>query len=132
MDIAVSHEMGSRPITVFRPHGDIDASNYQELEQKVREAHAAGTRDLLLDLSDVPYVSSAGVRALHNIFVLLRGNLPSESDEAMKAGLRDGSFKSPHVKLLHASGRTLETMKVAGMDMFIEIYDDLKKALASF
>jgi len=132
MEIVISHETGSRPVTVFRPHGDIDASNYQEFEQKVREAHAAGMRDLLLDLSEVPYVSSAGVRALHSIFMLLRGTLPSESDEAMKVGLRDGSFKSPHLKLLNVSGRTLETMKIAGLDMFIEIHDHLKKAVASF
>jgi hypothetical protein len=50
----------------------------------------------------------------------------------MKKGLMDGTFKSPHFKLLNPSPAALETMRVMGFDMFLEIHRNLKDAVASF
>ena len=132
MDIEILHEQGQRPVTVFRIRGEINITTYEQLEQKAREAHAANTRDLLLDLTEVTYVSSAGIRALNNIFKLLRTDAPEESDEAMRRGLSDGTFKSPHLKLLNPSARVLEVLKIAGVDMLLEVHHKLKDAVASF
>ncbi|MGH2521981.1 MAG: STAS domain-containing protein, partial [Anaerolineales bacterium] len=79
MDITISYEQGRVPITVFHVKGDIDISTYEQLQQQAKEAYQAGTRNLLLDLTEVPYLSSAGIRALHQIFTLLRSNTPEES-----------------------------------------------------
>jgi len=132
MDITVSQEQGRVPVTVFHIHGDINVTTYEQLQQQAREAFDAGTRNLLLDLAEVTYISSAGIRALNDIFRLLRGDSPAESDEAMSKGLRDGTFKSPHLKLLNPSSRVLEVLKIAGVDMFLEIHRHLKDAVASF
>lgn len=132
MEIEISHEQGRKPITVFRIRGEINVASYQQLEQQAREAHAAGMRDLLLDLSGVTYVSSAGIRALDNIFKLLRTDAPEESSEAMQRGLRDGTFKSPHLKLLNLTPRVLDALTIAGVDMLMEIHHNYQDALASF
>ena len=132
MDIEVSQEQGQKPVTVFRIRGEINIASYQQLEQKAREAQAAGMRDLILDLSDVTYVSSAGIRALDNIFKLLRTDAPEESSEAMRQGLRDGTFKSPHLKLLNPAPRVLEALSIAGVDMLLEVHHNLQDAVASF
>lgn len=132
MNIEVSHEMGQRPVTIFHIHGEINVASYQQLEQQAREAQAAGMRDLILDLADVNYVSSAGIRAIDNLFKLLRTDAPEESSEAMRRGLRDGTFKSPHLKLLNPNPRVLEALTIAGVDMLLEVYHDRQKALASF
>jgi anti-anti-sigma factor len=132
MDIEILHEQGKQPVTVFRIRGEVNITTYEQLEQQAREAHAAGTRDLLLDLTDVTYISSAGIRALNNIFKLLRGDSPQESDEAMRKGLSDGTFKSPHLKLLNPSSRVLDVLSIAGVDMFLEVHRNYKDALASF
>ena len=132
MDIEVSQEQGRRPVTVFRIKGEINITTYEQLEQTAREAFNAGTRDLLIDLADVTYISSAGIRALNNIFKLLRSDAPEESDEAMRKGLSDGTFKSPHIKLLNPSARVLEVLKIAGVDMLLQVHHNRKDAIASF
>jgi len=132
MDIEVSQEQGRRPVTVFHIKGEINITTYEQLEQKAREVFNTGTRDLLLDLTEVTYISSAGIRALNNIFKLLRSDAPEESDEAMRKGLSDGTFKSPHLKLQGSSPRVLEVLKIAGVDMLLQIHQNRKDALASF
>jgi anti-anti-sigma factor len=131
--ITVSQEQGRVPVTVFHVIGDvIDANSFQQLEAQARAAFEAGTRNLLLDLTKVRYISSAGLRALQSIFMLLRANTPGESDETMKKGLMDGTFKSPHLKLLNPSPAVIDTLRVMGFDMFLEIHHNLKKAIASY
>jgi len=132
MNITVSQHTGRVPVTVFHITGDIDTNTYERFQAQAQEAHAAGTRNLLLDLAEVRFVSSAGIRAINNIFNLLRTDAPGESDEAMRTGLRDGTFKSPHLKLLNPTPRVLEVLTLAGVDMFLEVHRDLKTALDSF
>ncbi len=132
MEITISHEQGRAPVTVFRITGDINVTTYEALQAQAHQAHAAGTRNLLLDLAEVPYISSAGIRAINNIFNLLRTSAPNESDEAIHKGLSDGTFKSPHLKLLNPTAQVAEILSMAGVDMFLEIHADRQTALASF
>lgn len=131
--ITVSQQQGRIPVTVFQLQGDVvDANSYEQLEAQVRAAYESGTRNLLLDLTKVKYISSAGLRALHSIFLLLRGDASAESDQVMKKGLMDGTFKSPHLKLLNPSPTVMETLRMMGFDMFLEVHRNLKDAVASF
>ena len=132
MVVNVSTEQGRVPVTIFHISGDIDGKTYDQLQAQADQAYQAGMRDLLLDLTHVNYVSSAGIRALHYIFKLLRTNAPSESDEVMKKGLMDGSFKSPHLKLLNPSPEVSKVLKITGMDMYMEVFRDQKNAVSSF
>jgi anti-anti-sigma regulatory factor len=50
----------------------------------------------------------------------------------VKEGISSGTYKSPHLKLLNLSKETKTTFEMSGFDMFIETYDDRKKAIASF
>lgn len=120
------------PIVVLDIGGEIDASSYEALEAAAREAYAAGDRYLLLDLTDVPYISSSGLRAMHRIFTLLRSEATAESDAAMRKGLRDGSFTSAHLKLLNPQPAVKDVLKTAGFDMYLEMYNDRAAALAAF
>ncbi len=132
MDMTISHEQGRVPVTVFHLKGKLDATTHEQFEKQAREAFATGARNMLIDLSAVPYISSAGLRSLHMLFTMLRTNAPSESQEAMQKGIREGTFKSPHLKLLKPNANVLEALKLVGYDMYIEIHTDLQKAVASF
>jgi hypothetical protein len=132
VEVAIGYEQGTMPITVFHVKGEIDTNTYRELEAQAQEAFAQGTRNLLLDLTEVTYISSAGLRAFHFIFKLLASDSPGESGEAMSKGLRDGTFKSPHLKLLKPSRMVQEVLRTTGFDMFLEIHQDLREAVASF
>jgi anti-anti-sigma factor len=130
MEIAVSQAQGRVPVTVFRLKGDL--ANEQPLESTARQAYESGTRYLLLDLSDVPFISSAGLRALHVIYTMLRQKQGEESDRAVQEGIRAGTYRSPHLKLLKPSRNARRALSVAGYDMFLEIHEEYNQAIAAF
>ena len=123
---------GKVPVTVFQIHGDIDSNTFEQLQAQAEGVFQSGARNLLLDLSEVPYISSAGIRALNYIFSLYRSGAEGESDEAIRQGLRDGTYKSAHVKLLKPNQGVTKVLGLTGYDMFLEIHQDLNTALASF
>lgn len=130
MEISVSREQGRVPVTVFHIKGDITQAD--ELEKLAEDAFEQGDRYLLLDLREVPFIGSWGLRTLHVIYMLLRSDASDEKDEVVRPGLRDGTYKSRHLKLLKPSETVMKALSLAGYDMFLEIYDDLKEAVASF
>ena len=136
MEITLSTQQGAVAVTVVQPHGDVDASNYAELVSKVESLQKDGATDFLLDLSDVPFMSSAGLVALHSIAILLRGEKPTDPqsgwaalksiDRSREAGMQK------HLKLLNPQQYVAETFEKAGFTQFFEVYTDVKKAVASF
>ena len=134
MEIKVSTESARVPVTVLHVDGNIDSSTYQLFQAKAEELIKGGAHYILVDLSHAPYVSSAGFRVLHQLFNQLRSLHPSSnlSEEEVKKGISAGTYKSPHLKLLNLSKETRTTFEMSGFDMFIETYDDRKKAIASF
>ena len=130
MDVTVSQAQGRVPVTIFHVAGAVTTN--QELEARAKAAYDGGTRNILIDLTEVPYMATAGLRALHTIFALLRADTPEESDATTNAGIAAGTFVSPHLKLLNPNAYVLEVLKVAGYDMFLEIHHDMTQAVASF
>jgi anti-anti-sigma factor len=132
MEITTSQEQGRVPVTVFHLKGELDAVLAEQLRQHGRDAIAAGARYFLVDLSDVPYIASAGLRAFQELFTSLRDGADEKGDQAVYQGLRDGTYKSPNLKLVSPTRHALEALSTAGFDMFLEIHRDLRDAVASF
>ena len=134
MEIKVSTETGRVPVTVLHVDGNIDSSSYEAFLSTVGSLIKEGARDILVDLSHAPFVSSAGLRAMHTIFNELRSINPEAdlSDEQMKKGISAGTYKSPHFKLLNLSPETKTAFETSGFDMFIDTFNDRKTAIASF
>ena len=136
MEITVSTIEGPVAVTVVQPHGDVDASNYAQLVSKVESLQKDGAKDFVLDLSDVPFMSSAGLVALHSIAIMLRGEKAVDPqsgwaalksiDRAREAGVQK------HVKLLNPQQYVAETFDKAGFTQFFRIFTDLNQAVASF
>ena len=122
MEIKVSTENGRVPVTVLHIDGNLDSSSYNIFQTKVQELIEGGTRYILLDLAHVPYVSSAGFRALHQIFKELNAIHPDAnlSEEEMKKGVSAGSYKSPYLKLLNLSPETKTVFVTTGFEMYLE------------
>ena len=136
MEITVSTQQGRVPVTIVQPHGDVDASNYRELITKVEDLIKSEAKDFVIDLSDVPFMSSAGLVGLHSIAIILRGEQPVDPQSgwgALKAMDRDRDRgMQKHVKLLSPQQYVAETFDKAGFTQFFEIFNDLQKAVASF
>ncbi len=132
LSILTEEMQGRVPVTIFHLKGDLDGNTYEQLQKKADEVFQAGTRYLILDLSQVPFISSAGIRGLHYVFNLLRTDSATESDQAISKGLRDGTFKSPHLKLLSPNKNVANLLKVTGYDMFLEVHYNSHEAVKSF
>ena len=136
MNITVSTQQGAVPVSVVQPHGDLDASNYRELVDKVEGLIKDGAKDFLIDLSDVPFMSSAGLVALHSLAIMLRGEKPVDPQSGW-AALKSmessrGTGLQKHIKLLSPQKYVAETFDKAGFSQFLETFTDLSAAVASF
>ena len=134
MEIKVSTENGRVPVTVLHVDGNIDSSTYEQFQSTARKLIDEGARYILVDLSHAPFVSSAGLRALHTLFNELRSRNPESnlSDEQIKRGISAGTYKSPHLKLLNLSPETKTAFETSGFDMYIDTFTDRNAAIASF
>ncbi|HEY9527118.1 MAG TPA: STAS domain-containing protein [Anaerolineales bacterium] len=134
MEIKVSTESGRVPVTVLHVDGNIDSSTYEQFQSTAKKLIDAGTRYILVDLTHAPFVSSAGLRALHTLFNELRTRNPEAnlSDDQIKKGISAGTYKSPHLKLLNLSPETRSAFETSGFDMYIDTFTDRNAALASF
>jgi anti-anti-sigma factor len=134
MEIKVSTESGRVPVTILHVDGNIDSSTYEQFQSTAKKLIEEGARYILVDLSHAPFVSSAGLRALHTLFNELRSRYPQAdlSDEQMKKGISAGTYKSPHLKLLNLSPETKTAFETSGFDMYIDTFTDRNTAVASF
>ena len=134
MEIKVSTENGRVPVTVVHVDGSIDSSTYEQFQSKAKQLIDEGARYILVDLSHAPFVSSAGLRAIHTLFNELRSRNPDANlnDEQIKKGISAGTYKSPHLKLLNLSPETKVAFETSGFDMYIDTFTDKKTAIASF
>ena len=134
MDIKISTEQARVPVTILHVDGDIDSSSYQDFLSQAQKLIDQGARYMLIDLAHVPYVSSAGLRAIYTIFKDLRAGHTEENlnEEQMENAARMGTYKSPHLKLLNVSDHVYGVFQMGGFDRYIENFTDREKALAAF
>ena len=118
MEIKVSTENGRVPITIMHIDGNLDSSTYNEFQINAEGLIKSGTRYILIDLAHSPFVSSAGLRVLHQIFKELNAIHPDSnlSEEDMKKGISSGTYKSPYLKLLNLSDETKSFKKSEYLD----------------
>ena len=134
MEVKTFTENGRVPVTVMHVDGNLDSSTHDAFMAKANELINGGARYILIDLSHVKFISSAGFRAFNDLFNKLRSLHPDANlgDEDMKKGINAGTYKSPHLKLLNLSDDARTAFEMAGFDLFMETFTDLKTAVASF
>lgn len=134
MEVKTFTENGRVPVTVMHVDGNLDSSTHDAFLAKANELIDGGTRYILIDLVHTKFITSAGFRAFNDLFNKLRSLHPDTnlSDEEVKKGINAGTYKSPHLKLLNLSNEARTVFEMAGFNLFIESYTDLKTAVASF
>ncbi len=130
MDISVTHKQEPVPVTVLHVAGKADSASAEELQKKAMEVINDGARYLIFDLSKVPYMSSAGLRVLQEVFNKLRSLSSEGNDKNTYRQIAEGTYQFPHLKIVNPTPEVLEVLKMSGFDMLVSIEKDLKKALA--
>ncbi len=119
-------------VTIMHVNGNIDSSTHQAFQSKAEEFIANGARYLLVDMTNAPFISSAGLRALHNIFNQLRAIHKDADDDALRKSMSAGAYKSPYLKVCCLSNASREVFELGGFDTYIEVYNNLETAISSF
>jgi anti-anti-sigma regulatory factor len=123
-------------IGVMHLTGEVDSSNYTEVITRAQKAYDDGTRNLLLDLAQVSYVSSAGLMAFHTIARIYSGQtlLDANSGRPIFRAInpQQDAPAREHFKLLNPQAAVDQVLDVVGLKTFFEIYTDMEAALASF
>ena len=135
MEINVTQEKGKVPVSVVHLKGDLDASSYLDLVNTAQELYNAGARSFLLDMSDLVFISSAGLASLHIVTKMFRGENADpengwgtfkEIDRKRESGLQN------NVKLFNPSPAVDKVLDTVGFKQFFEVYFNLDEALQSF
>src|SRR5829696_444085 len=136
MHMTFNQRQGAVPVTVLSIHGDLDGSTYRDAIAGAQSLYDKGTRNLLLDIGDVPFMSSAGVVALASIAALMRGDAqpdPESGWNALHALEQDiNTGVQQHLKLLNPQPNVDKVLDTVGLKSFLEIHTDLNSAVASF
>ena len=93
--------------------GRVDSNTAPQLDGVLKEKMGDGRHNLVLNLAQVDYMSSAGLRSL-------------------VAALRDCKKNRGDVRLSQSSTRVIEVLELAGLDAMFNTYDDDTAAVGSF
>ncbi len=108
MKIASYHEKG---FLVIKVEGRMDIATSPEFEKNCAALTEQGNQNVVLDFSDLEYISSAGLRSILAI--------------AKKLKSTGGSLS-----LCALTGLVKEVFDLSGFDNFLPIYTDAEHALA--
>src|ERR671925_525223 len=119
-DLRISSEemQADVPVTVFRLRGWLDAQSEEPLLEAARTAYDAGARYLLIDMTDLDTLTSAGMRALQKVYQIFT---PKEDQ-----------FKVAHLKLCNAPPQIYNVLGITGFLHNIPMYASIEDALESF
>ena len=133
MEITVSIHQAEHPIAIMQLKGEISAASYMEVVNKAQELYNNPARHLIINLSGVTAVSSAGLVGLHKIALVYSGDphMQVEPDES-RPDFTHSSNARKFVKLLSPQPEVDEALKMAGLKLFFKVYTDLETALRSF
>ena len=136
MTIKFEQAQSNSQVAVLSINGDLDASNYQRVIDTAKEALQGGASFLIIDMSNIPFMSSSGLVALHSVSLLMHGETPPDPEYGWEAfrsidNDRDSGIQEA-VKLLNPQPKVDRSLEITGMKDFFEIYTDLDLAVASF
>src|SRR5436190_23705354 len=96
LSITTSQIQGNVTVTILHLGGHLHGSTENQLLDSARQSYEDGATHLLLDLSGLEVLSSAGLRAIQNIFKLLTPN----SDMELIHKHSEEPYKSSYLKLV--------------------------------
>lgn len=114
-------------ITILHLVGRLDANTEASLRESASQLFEGGTRHLVIDLAQVDYISSAGLRA---IFLIYKQFTPADEVSSWQS---DGDmYKSPYVKLANPTPEVYSVLSLAGFLHNIPFFTTLQEAQDSF
>lgn len=137
LETTIEQAVGRVPVTVVALKGELDASNFGELIETARRLYDSGTRHLLLDLTDLRFMASSGLVALHSILRLIHGEPPPDPEAGWGAlhtlglDVSAGTIQG-EVQLCAPQPAVERVLTRTGLSRLFLIHPDRATAIAAF
>ena len=128
LSITTSQVLGKAPVTIMHLSGHLHGSTERQLLEHARQVCEDGAKHLLLDLTSLEVLSSAGLRAIQNIFKLFTP--PADVEIIQQHGAEP--YKSPYLKVVCPNPQIYYVLNITGFMQNLLIYNDLDEAVQSF
>jgi anti-anti-sigma factor len=128
LTISKSYAQAQTPVTILHLSGHLHGETERLLVDSAHQTHEEGSKYLLLDLSKVEVLTSAGLRAIHNVFNLYTPQHDVDVIHQHGAEL----YKSPYFKLVCPNPHIYYVLNITGFLQNIPIFNDLDEAVNSF
>jgi len=106
-------ELEKNGIHILKIIGRVDTGNAIVLDSSLNAAVADGKNKMVLDLSELTYISSAGLRTFADILALNK--------------VKDGDLK-----LAAVNPKILRILQIIGFDQYFSIHDSVDDAVEAF
>jgi anti-anti-sigma factor len=106
-------EIEKNGIHILKIIGRADTSYAIEMDSTLHAAAADGKNKMILDLSELAYISSAGLRTFADILALNKA-------------------KNGDLKLAAVNPKVLRILQIIGFDQYFAIHDSVDEAVAAF
>jgi anti-anti-sigma factor len=134
MTIDVERIDGSPPVAVVALDGELDASNYERVIEVVRGAWDGGARGLVLDISNLSFMASSGLFALHSAVRIMRGDAPPDPEAgwgALHEMAADHDSRAVNVRLANPQEPIARVLERTGMDRLFGVDASRADAVAA-
>jgi anti-anti-sigma factor len=118
LKITTEQLQASVPVTVFHIGGWLDAQSEGQFLEAARLAYDGGARYLLVEMSDLDTLTSAGMRALQKVYQVFTP--------------KDHQPKVAHLKLCNAPPQIYNVLGITGFLQNIPMYESMDAALETF
>ncbi|NJD28980.1 MAG: STAS domain-containing protein [Chloroflexi bacterium] len=134
MTIDVERVEGNPSVAVVSLDGELDASNYERAIEAVRTAYAGGARGLVFDLSNLGFMASSGLFALHSALRIMRGDTPPDPEGgwgALHEMAADHDATAANVRLASPQEPISRVLERTGMSRLFGIDESRDEAIAA-
>jgi anti-sigma B factor antagonist len=100
-------------VTVFVLEGRADSTGAGQMDDALQNAVSAGQSKIVLDMTGVSYINSAGLRTLADVLTKCRAN-------------------NGDLYLVSLSVKVERVFKIIGFDKFFTVFDSVETALVNF
>lgn len=123
-----SESQGKTPLTILHLKGQLDGSTENQFLDQTRQVFDEGATHLLVDLSEVSMLTSAGLRAIQNTLKIFT---PQHDKEVIREHGEE-PYKSPYFKMVCPNPQVYYILNISGFLQNILIYNDMEEAVNSF
>lgn len=118
LKISTEQAQGSVPVTILHIRGWLDAQSEEQLLAAARIAYEGGARYLLINMTELDTLTSAGIRAIQKVYQMY-----TPKEEHMKVS---------HLKLCNAPPQIYNVLGITGFLHNVPMYASVNDALEAF